>query len=659
MAWPWEKYQPPPDAAPSSAPGPWAKYQGGPSFLDQAAGYAEAAGTGLERGALAVVGMPGDIGAGVDWAMNKLTGATPEQQAQAAQYDTLRPPTSQQLTNTAQAAGVPFHQPQNTGERYAETISSFIPGSLIGPGGLASKIGSAVAGGAASEKAGEMTQGTALEPYARFGGAVLGGGLSLAMQPAWRGVAATLANRGTDAKSIDVILKQLDASGMSPQQAEQRLRELGPEGMLGDVSSGMQLSTGATAISDIGAGNTIAQRLAQRREGGQGRVSQDLNSAFGPPQDPFLVRQSNQTAKTALGPAYDAARGRSVVVTPIVKQINDIAKNFPQTGSAADALRSVRSMLNDQQARGLIKSANNLLGVRHEIDHLITQAGGGNYAAGLKTPAGAALAPVRNKLNLVLHQNSSLAAADQDFAKISREQSAFDQGRTDVLRGGPNTMTPEQLRSIQTNSSNPENAMRQQGVRTELDRLTSNQRQNPATTVDRVGTRDWNDQKLAIMLGQQKSDEMRRALDREATFEETSRLGEPGRGSRTAPLLETAKQMFGTEKKPLLGEVMSGTAAGGIAGGPLGALAGGTTVVANRVRQKIADALSGTSSPKTIQATADRLTATGARQTDIISELNAAKQQLGKSASVSKLELLARALLLGNWSRAQGLGKTP
>src|SRR4051794_24041591 len=95
-------------------------------------------------------------------------------------------------------------------------------------------------------------------------------------------------------------------------------------------------------------------------------------------------------------------------------------------------------------------------------------------------------------------------------------------------------MTPAQLADLQARSSLPENAMRQQGVRTELDRMMSNQRLNPATQMDRATTRDWNDQKLSTMIGPKRAEQLARDLDREATFTETSNLAEPGRGSRTA-----------------------------------------------------------------------------------------------------------------------------
>jgi hypothetical protein len=69
-----------------------------------------------------------------------------------------------------------FHKPQNTTEKYADTIGSMLPGVVGGPESLASRLVTRAAiPGAASEAAGQATEGTAAEPWARFGGAVLGG----------------------------------------------------------------------------------------------------------------------------------------------------------------------------------------------------------------------------------------------------------------------------------------------------------------------------------------------------------------------------------------------------------------------------------------------------------------------------------------------------
>jgi hypothetical protein len=88
-------------------------------------------------------------------------------------------PTSARLTKTVEDTVTgDLHRPETRAGRYAETISSFVPAAIAGPGGVARKIAmQAALPGAASEAAGEATAGTAAEPYARVGGALIGGGV--------------------------------------------------------------------------------------------------------------------------------------------------------------------------------------------------------------------------------------------------------------------------------------------------------------------------------------------------------------------------------------------------------------------------------------------------------------------------------------------------
>jgi hypothetical protein len=67
------------------------------------------------------------------------------------------------------------YEPQTTTGKYARSIGETAPGALAGPGGLVAKGVSAVGSGALSEAAGQLTEGTPFEPYARAGGAFVGG----------------------------------------------------------------------------------------------------------------------------------------------------------------------------------------------------------------------------------------------------------------------------------------------------------------------------------------------------------------------------------------------------------------------------------------------------------------------------------------------------
>jgi hypothetical protein len=136
--------------------------------------------SGIGKGAAYLAGGIGDMR---DFAINaggalagKL-GASPELVEQGKSVaQAMSPfqmmPNSEQLMQGAGQAGIEFHKPQTTAGKYAETVGEFAPAAMAGPGGIGRKVAQAVIPGMASEFAGQQTEGTPFEPYARFMGAV-------------------------------------------------------------------------------------------------------------------------------------------------------------------------------------------------------------------------------------------------------------------------------------------------------------------------------------------------------------------------------------------------------------------------------------------------------------------------------------------------------
>lgn len=146
----------------------------------------KSAGTGVVKGVLGLGGIVGDLtdlGAkGIKKATDFISdqvGIEPYQPSGKSVLENI--PTSGSLTKNLESVTGELYKPQTTAGHYAETIGEFLPATIAGPGGVARKVGmQAVIPGAASEAAGQATQGTALEPYARAAagiGAGLGGAL--------------------------------------------------------------------------------------------------------------------------------------------------------------------------------------------------------------------------------------------------------------------------------------------------------------------------------------------------------------------------------------------------------------------------------------------------------------------------------------------------
>lgn len=213
---PWDKYAAPtpaadetqasPDVAQAPQPaaqpaGPWAKYA---APQQQAAAPAKSGladtMSGVNRGLLEgfgnLIGMPGDFVHAIDkGSMAAVTyGAqsvgliSPEMGDKIRKESGIVPDEmrseaiNRHLRQVANAAGVVTDQPTTTAGQYGETIGSFLPtavtmGEASLPGMLKSATKYGVVPGAASEAAGQATQGTPIEPYARAAAAIATGGV--------------------------------------------------------------------------------------------------------------------------------------------------------------------------------------------------------------------------------------------------------------------------------------------------------------------------------------------------------------------------------------------------------------------------------------------------------------------------------------------------
>lgn len=161
------------------ADNPYAKYADAPSAaaiqapskfdLRTLKDVAKSGFSGLGQGVAGLVGLPGTISdamtSGLTGLANRVTGANVQLPGSPLSGDVL----SQKLSNAVEG----YHEPQTVAGEYARTIGQFAPGMVAGQTGALPRIASAVIPAVASEAAGQATKGTALEPAARIGGALL------------------------------------------------------------------------------------------------------------------------------------------------------------------------------------------------------------------------------------------------------------------------------------------------------------------------------------------------------------------------------------------------------------------------------------------------------------------------------------------------------
>lgn len=134
----------------------------------------KATGAGLARGTASLAGLPGSLGNLFNQGMTaggKAIGIIPED------WEAPNNPISgggmiEGMSNLT--GGATDYRGDSRAAKFAGTIAEFLPGALAFGGGN-NLVRFGVAPGAASEAAGQMTEGTAIEPYARFAGALAGG----------------------------------------------------------------------------------------------------------------------------------------------------------------------------------------------------------------------------------------------------------------------------------------------------------------------------------------------------------------------------------------------------------------------------------------------------------------------------------------------------
>lgn len=255
--------------------------------------------SGVQRGVAGLVGAPRDLAdaweGGVDWLAEqgrnlalqhgydpastlspqeraRLEEVTRERGARPAPQERETPfdlPGSQEIMGRIEQVAGPQHQPQTTAGEYARTVGEFTPG-IVAPGGvLRNAVTSVAAPALLSEAAGQVTEDTALEPWARFGAALLGHGVS-------EGTVALLTRgqRTPDQRALRLMARELADAGYSPQEitrtANRLIAQAPTEEIMGELMgpSGQRLMR-ATAALGRGAGRSTAEDALTRRAVGE------------------------------------------------------------------------------------------------------------------------------------------------------------------------------------------------------------------------------------------------------------------------------------------------------------------------------------------------------------------------------------------------------
>lgn len=342
-----------------------------------AADVAKSGGVGLAKGAIGLAGLPSDLATmanqGIDaaenWIGQKL-GMAP-----APQRDYANTLGSANIQNKIEGVTGKFYEPQTTAGKYAQTIGEFAPGALGGPETLGARLlKMVVAPGIASEAAGQATEGTALEPYARVVGAVAGGALPAAVRgagsvasglrgstanasPAAQELAAASARLGVDvpriaspdtsllAKGAGSALKEMPIVGTPLVKAS----EASIQG-LGDAVS----QTGAAYGSGVPltAGEAAKTGLTDWITGGSQKVADRLYSNVGNLMNPAVKTPLTETQKV-IGDIQARRMNAQIPGMSGAANIVQDAANNP-AGLNFEGLKTLRSYVGELKDRSIL-----------------------------------------------------------------------------------------------------------------------------------------------------------------------------------------------------------------------------------------------------------------------------------------------------------------
>lgn len=183
MSEPWEEYANPVATPPETRQTAAGELPlGGVDWADVGKGSLG----GLGRGTAALLGLPGTVGELARAGMRKA--GVPEQGIEASRLmmranPLLSPfagPGARAVQGEMEKVIGPLYEPKTTAGQYASTIGEFAPSALIPGvgGGLLARATNVVVPAVASETAGQITKGSAIEPWARAG-AGIGAGLGM------------------------------------------------------------------------------------------------------------------------------------------------------------------------------------------------------------------------------------------------------------------------------------------------------------------------------------------------------------------------------------------------------------------------------------------------------------------------------------------------
>jgi len=443
----------------------------GERFGQAAGDVLSSIGSGIARGVTSVADLPALVGqlgqAGVVRAYKAITGEDPPPEFLRELSPELPlgiEPTRAYAGEAARsvAPGVMDFEPETTAGEFAQTGAEFTTGAGL-TGGAGSAIRYGLLPGLASEAAGQATEGTAAEPYARAG-AALGTSLLATPRPTSVGRRVTRADPERAEAAESLMRQGVRPTAGQTLDAESLMRA---EGTLGPSAAQLDDFTKAALRT---AGNTTAKRATPEvLKSTQSQITQGMNKILDVdvPVTPTAGQKVLQIADDYF--VQTPGRDMPIALRKVAEELSDLAttpgaatvpaktmrkwrstlgsyttSNQETTREAAHTLREVIDDLTEsaltQLGRGddIAKLAN----LRRQYRNFLTIAdastrGGREGASGLLTPERLSSAAKR-----VMGRTNYATGRATDLADLSR--------RGEMIIGAAPTVKPGGIRDVAT-----------------------------------------------------------------------------------------------------------------------------------------------------------------------------------------------------------------
>jgi hypothetical protein len=330
---------------------------------------ARSTGSGLGRGLVGAVGLPGDIETLGRYGLNKMganvdqTSALPTSEDMIHKAESLHPAVKEALG----------YQPQYAPSRYAKTAAEFIPASLIGPGGWGAKTAGAIGAGVATQGVEDYAkktpiEGTGTEMALKLAASIPGYKLGTSALGIARAPLAPFAgaiNPEAEAmKRLSGTLQEDIAAGgkygakATPQEVLASGVETAPAAIAGSRTQKLIQSAGEHAMpEDQGAFSNFAAKAA---EDAKANVSSHIDDLFGgKPVLPFdKIDEGILRAKTINSPNYARVMALPEAQAIRAPELNTVIDRLPPN-TIKEAIQSLKEHGNDLSTLGIVNGKYN------------------------------------------------------------------------------------------------------------------------------------------------------------------------------------------------------------------------------------------------------------------------------------------------------------